>query len=207
MAQLVTINQLLRGYAPSIAGIKRLLPADTREFTLLDVGCGSGDTLRTIAKWARRRGIHARLFGIELSPVLAERAANLCRDYPEITIEHCDLFSMQNTRNYDIVHCALMLHHFPEDQQVAQAIATMRELARVGIIVNDLHRHWFAYTSIAALTRAFSDSFIIKNDGPLSVARAFTRGELTELACQAGLSNARLEWRWAFRWLLTATVS
>jgi 2-polyprenyl-3-methyl-5-hydroxy-6-metoxy-1,4-benzoquinol methylase len=106
--------------------------------------------------------------------------------------------------SFDVVHCALVLHHFSDDSDAARALAQMSKLARKGVVVNDLHRNLFAYSAIWILTRVFSRSRILQNDAPLSVARAFTRQELLQLAGTAGLSGVRIKWQWAFRWMMTA---
>jgi len=205
MRHLEIINRRLNGYGPSLAGIKRLIGSDHRPFSLLDVGCGSGDTLRQIASWARQRGSVCRLEGIELSARSAERAAAACAKYPEITIRQQDLFELSaDASPYDIVHSALVLHHFSDDADVVRALQQMSRLARYGILINDLHRHPLAWHSIRLLTRIFSRSLILQNDAPLSVARAFTRSELMEFCSEAGLRDVKINWHWAFRWLLIA---
>lgn len=204
MYHLQVINRWLNGYGPSEKGIQKLLPSGTTEFSLLDVGCGSGDTLREIAMWARQKKMQVRLMGIELSRHSAARAAIECADYPEITIRHQDIFAMDPREHYDVVHCALVLHHFSRDDDAVRFLRRMMEAARWGVVVNDLHRHPTAYKSIKLLTRLFSKSQILRNDAPLSVARAFTRSELQWLAEQAGLTNTEIHWHWAFRWLMVA---
>ncbi len=204
MGHLEFINSALNGYRPSIAGVNSLVSADCRSLSILDVGCGSGDTLRRLARWARRRGIDARLHGIELSDKIAARAAKCCADYPEITISHSDFFEMDPAAPFDIVHCALVLHHIPEGEPTINFLRKMGQMASTGIVVNDLHRHPFAYHSIKILTRLLSRSRVLRNDAPLSVARGFHRRELEEAAREAGLRDVNIPWHWAFRWLLTA---
>src|SRR5690348_16209129 len=48
--------------------------ASLRQFSLLDVACGHGDALRRIRRWCDRRGIDARLEGIDLNPWSARAA-------------------------------------------------------------------------------------------------------------------------------------
>lgn len=204
MEHLEFINSSLNGYGPSIAGVSSLVSADCRSLSILDVGCGSGDTLRRLARWARRRGIAARLHGIELSDKIAARAAKACAGYPEITISHTDFFKMDPGDPFDIVHCALVLHHIPEGEPTVNFLRKMDQMSLTGIVVNDLHRHPFAYYSIKILTRLFSRSPILQNDAPLSVARGFSRSELENAAREAGLRDVNIPWHWAFRWLLTA---
>lgn len=206
MRHLEIVNRRLNGYGPTMAGINKLMPAGAKEFSLLDVGCGSGDTLRHIAHWSRRRGLAARLTGIELSAQSARRAAEACQSYPEITVRHQDIFAMPASEQFDITHCALVLHHFSEDDAAVAVLRRMGEAARWGIVVNDLHRHPLAYHSIRVLTKLLSRSHILQNDAPLSVARAFTRAELEGLAERAGLADINVEWHWAFRWLLTGSL-
>lgn len=204
MRHLEFINRTLNGYGPSLRGIEALLPSGATGFSLLDVGCGSGDTLRQIAQWARKRRLDARLHGVELSAQSADRAAELCREFPEITVAHADLMEMPTEHQFDITHCALVLHHISDDNAAADFLRQMGRLARMGVVVNDLHRHPLAWHSIRLLTRTFSRSRVLQNDAPLSVARSFTRAELKQIAREAALDRVEIQWQWAFRWLLTA---
>src|ERR1044071_6398870 len=43
-----------------------------REFSILDVGAGTGELLRETARWARARGMKARLGGVELNEASGE---------------------------------------------------------------------------------------------------------------------------------------
>jgi hypothetical protein len=70
----------------------------------------------------------------------------------------------------------------------------------VGLLVNDLHRHALAYHSIKLLTALFSRSAMVKFDAPLSVLRGFRKDELQTVLRTAGLENAAVRWKWAFRW-------
>ncbi len=70
------------------------------------------------------------------------------------------------------------------------------------VIVNDLHRHWFAYHSIGLLTQAFSNSEMVKHDSKLSVLKGFRKTDLQKMLTTAGIKNYSLKWMWAFRWQL-----
>jgi hypothetical protein len=52
-------------------------------------------------------------------------------------------------------------------------------------------------------TRLLTTSYVVHNDGPLSVEAAWTMAEAQRLAEEAGLPGARISWRWPFRFLLT----
>jgi hypothetical protein len=76
----------------------------------------------------------------------------------------------------------------------------LKHQAQLAIIINDIHRHPLAYYSIKWLTYFFSRSYLVKNDAPLSVLRAFRRSELKNLFKAAGFLRYQLRWQWAFRW-------
>jgi hypothetical protein len=74
--------------------------------------------------------------------------------------------------------------------------------ANQAVIINDLHRHPLAYYSIKWITRLFSGSYLVKNDAPLSVLRAFRKPELEEILDKCNIKKYALRWQWAFRWQL-----
>jgi hypothetical protein len=119
-----------------------------------------------------------------------------------ITIAQHDVFSEAFAlQEYDIIVCSLFCHHFT-DEQLIRLFGQLYQQAKVAVIINDLHRHWFAYYSIKYITKLFSGSRLVQHDAPLSVWRAFKRPELEKLLQQAGIENYSLQWMWAFRWQL-----
>lgn len=89
-------------------------------------------------------------------------------------------------------------HHF-EDDVLIDFLKQLRKQTRVAIIINDIHRHWFAYYSIKYLTGLFSKSYMVKYDAQLSVLRAFKKNELQLLIRKAGFDRFNIRWKWAFR--------
>jgi hypothetical protein len=79
----------------------------------------------------------------------------------------------------------------------------LRNNSRMGFFINDLHRHWLAYYLIKHITKWFSRSYLVKNDAALSVARSFRKQEWKEIFSRSGLEAPGIEWKWAFRWLVT----
>jgi 2-polyprenyl-3-methyl-5-hydroxy-6-metoxy-1,4-benzoquinol methylase len=203
LGELALINRSLGGHATTLAGLARLVPPGRREFDVLDVGCGGGDTARVIVEWARRRGLTARVHGVDLAPEAAASARRAHAGAPGLDFAAGDLFDLPSTRKYDVVHAALLLHHLP-DETAAKALAKMRALSRLGLVINDLHRHPAAYHSIKGLAALFSRNRLIRHDAPLSVLRGFSRLDLEGLAERAGLASPEISWRWAFRWLMVA---
>lgn len=201
LKELETINTLLGGNHVTIDGIDKLVrQANTKHFSLADLGCGGGDILRLIKKWATRRKLEAQLFGIDANPNIVEEArASTPRSY-DIQFNAQNIFSVEfRERSFDIVTGTLFFHHFT-NEQLTNFFRQLKSQAKIGFVVNDIHRHWFAYHSIKWLTKLFSKSPMVQNDGPLSVLRAFTKNELVEILKNAGIATYSIRWMWAFRW-------
>lgn len=206
LRELNTINHWLGGDHVTINGLKKIFPhgEEHGEIHILDIGCGGGDMLKKICHWARREELPIRLTGIDANPNIVEYARENTRDYPEISYEAMNIFSPEfSTIDCDVVTATLFTHHFTRDELV-RLFRGIREQARVGMVINDLHRHWFAYHSIKWLTRWFSRSEMVRNDAAVSVLRSFRRKELHELMNKAGIQHYQLKWFWAFRWQLVA---
>lgn len=203
LEELETINTWLGGYKVVLDALEKLLAGyEGPPLRLADIGCGGGDTLRHIAKWARRRKLPLQLTGIDANDFMVQYARQRCGGFPEITLEQQDVFSESfRLQQYDIVVCSLFCHHF-NNEQLVRLFRQLHGQAGRAVIVNDLHRHWLAYHSIRWLTRLFSDSYLVKHDAPLSVWRAFKKEELQRLVQQAGIDRYSLRWMWAFRWQL-----
>ncbi|MBL7849658.1 MAG: methyltransferase domain-containing protein [Cyclobacteriaceae bacterium] len=197
------INRLLGGNAVTLTGLKEMMESRGSSgvpLRIADLGCGSGDLLRRLARYARKNSIPVQLFGIDANPSIAAYASRHCADYPEITIEAVDVLSDEfAARSYDIISGTLFFHHFDDDTLV-RLLPRLVSQAKYGVLINDIHRHWFAYHSIKWLTRWFSSSPMVHYDAPLSVSRAFTRGDWKRLTARSGIVQYRISWHWAFRW-------
>ena len=204
LRELETINYLLGGNYVTIDGVSQLLSdrSGSRPVTIADLGCGSGDLLKLICRWGTKRNLNLILKGIDANPnIVAYARDNTPRD-SGIQYEAIDIFSEEfKSRKYDVMVGTLFFHHFSAEQLVS-FFRQAKQQASIGIVVNDIHRHWFAYYSIRWLTRLLSKSAMVKFDAPLSVLRAFRKKELKEIMARAGITNYTLKWMWAFRWQL-----
>ncbi|GAB3852000.1 hypothetical protein GCM10028822_19240 [Hymenobacter terrigena] len=200
--ELETINTWLGGYAPVLNALQRLknrFPTG-RSLRLADLGSGGGDTLRHIARWARKSSVSVELAGIDANAFMLEYATAKSREYPEISYRQFDIFSPEfQAQPYDVLTCSLFCHHFTDEELVA-LLQQWHQQAGLAVIINDLHRHWLAYHSIKWLTRLLGGSYLVRHDAPLSVARAFRRQDWVALLARAGITKYELRWRWAFRW-------
>ncbi len=202
--ELEVINAWLGGYRPVLNALARLrgrFPAG-RPLRVADLGSGGGDTLRHIARWARKNGVAVELTGIDANAFMLDYARAKSADYSEISYRQLDIFSPEfQAEPYDVLTCSLFCHHFTDDE-LGVLLRQWSRQAQVAVIINDLHRHWLAYGSIWALTRLLGGSYLVRHDAPLSVARAFRRADWVRLLTRAGITRYELRWRWAFRWQL-----
>ena len=199
LRELEVVNKLLGGYALILRALENLSWAEG-ETTITDIGCGGGDMLRAIAGWAKKENYSVQLTGVDYNPVMTAYATEHSEGYNNIHYLTTDVFDAA-VPAADMVMCSLFCHHF-EHRMLVLLVQRMVALAKRAVIINDLHRHPFAYYAISVLTGLFSKTYMVKNDARLSVARAFTRADWQQIMADAGIEKYTLKWRWAWRWEL-----
>ena len=207
LKELKIINHWLGGNQVTIRGFQKLLkqsllnPTDSN-ITVADLGSGGGDMMVEIVKWSRKKGLNLQLTGIDANQAIIDYARENTTAFSEISYQPLDVFSEEfKGGTYDIVTCTLFAHHFTDDQLI-ELFRNLRSQVRIGMVINDLHRHWLAYYSIKLLTRLFSKSYMVKYDAPLSVARSFRKRDWHKIFKNAGIKQYVIQWHWAFRWLV-----
>jgi ubiquinone/menaquinone biosynthesis C-methylase UbiE len=212
LEQLRPINQLLGGYATTMEVIAPFLKSRANQKTrILDLGTGIGDFPEYIVRWAAAQSpaINVEVVAIDANPITVDYAREaLQKRLPpnlqsKIKVEVADALALPYADGeFDITIAAMFLHHFAHENAV-QIVRSMQRVSKHGILINDLHRHPFAYYGIYALTRLLPAVDMVRNDAPLSVLRGFKSSELKKIAESAGLINFSLKWRYAFRWVLS----
>lgn len=208
LRELETINTLLGGNYVTLNGLDFLLNGEEkkRTLTVADLGCGGGDILRLIAEWGDRKKYSLQLIGFDANPTIITYAEAHTPE-PNIQYQSLNIFSEEfKQQHFDVVVSTLFFHHF-SSEQLAIFFEHLKKQVRVGIVINDLHRHWFAYYSIKWLTKFFSKSPMVIHDAPLSVARSFRKKELLDILEEAGITNYTIRWMWAFRWQVIIRTS
>jgi ubiquinone/menaquinone biosynthesis C-methylase UbiE len=179
---------------------------NVREFSVIDVGAGSGELLRAAAKWTRQTNRHGTFVGIELNSRSARAIAEESRQFPEIVAVQGDGFNLPFAdQTFDYAICSLITHHFKD----VDVVAFLRELNRVAlraIFVIDLTRHPVPYYLYTTIGRLFLHNRLIREDGALSILRSFTPDELEKLAEQAQLKNIKVTKTFPARLVLSASA-
>lgn len=200
--ELEGINYALGGNYVTLKGLAMVMDRyrDARHLRIADVGCGSGDMLRRIRRMTDKRKTEAVLNGFDANHNVVKYARAHTPETCRINYEAVNIFSHEfRVRKFDVVTGTLFFHHFT-NEQLTQFFIGLRDQVSLAIVINDIHRHWFAYYAIKVLTRMFSRSPMVKHDAPVSVMRAFKKSELRDILKRSGLYNYRIKWCWAFRW-------
>lgn len=162
---------------------------DPKEFSVLDVGSGSGELLRTVAEYADKSGRRASLTGIDLNPISASTTRSMSSDHPSIASVRGDAFALPfDDAAFDYAISSLFFHHLT-DAEIPFVLREMRRVSRLGVFIIDLHRHPVAYAGYKLFCAAFGISRLVRHDGSVSVLRGFKASELQELG---GSENGRI---------------
>lgn len=198
LRDLAKVNRVTFSSRPTLAFLKRALNGRER-FKLLDVGFGQGDMLRAIGRWAARHRIAADLTGVDLNPNSEIMAREVTE--PELPIRYLTGDYRDHAgEGFDFVVSSFVTHHM-SPQQLDDFLGFMERESTIGWMVNDLHRHRFAYAGFPLLARLAGWHHIVREDGQFSIARSFRPAEWQTLLTTAGLDNigAKIVRRFPFR--------
>lgn len=205
--KIASINQLLGGNKVTLDGVKRLLRnvSKVEKITIVDIGCGNGDMLRTLALFAQKSGLVFDLIGIDANAFTVNHAKQLSSDFKNISFYCEDIFSesFQEVKG-DIFLCTLTLHHFKEDE-IEGLLSLLYANTRLGIVINDLQRSSLAYRLFQLLCWAFRLNTMSREDGLISILRGFTKEELIRFSNKINSTKWSIHWKWAFRyqWIIS----
>lgn len=195
LRDLEKVNRLFLAYRPLLSWLDSLeLAKGAEPIRIVDVGCGYGDGLRRIGRWAQARGISVKLTGCDLNPdavaIAAEATARVSASSAGGNIEWiaADIFSLDGRRPIDIVVSSLFTHHLSEGD-IVRFLRWMEEHARVGWFINDLSRAAIPYWLFKAFAKVAGLHRFVQHDGPVSIARAFSREDWQRMCGAAALSE------------------
>jgi SAM-dependent methyltransferase len=175
---------------------------ELKEFSILDVGAGSGELLRVASSWAHQT--NRSMFGVGLE--LNARSAQAIIEQSDSTIDAVRGDALRlpfADAQFDYVICSLFTHHFREDS-VVHIFQEMSRVALRKIFVIDLHRHQVAHFLYTTVGKLFLRNRLIREDGALSIQRSFKVDELIDLGRQASLRDLSVSRHFPFRLVLTA---
>ena len=189
------VNKFLGGISTSKAGFRFLLNhKKSNPMKVLDIGSGASDIFEALQKRYPNHNVYSLDRNERICEVIkAEKTA--CPIYGDAQNHPIKKESVS------VVHASLFLHHFIEDD-IKEIIKSSLDIAKNGMIINDLRRSVWALIGIKLLIFLFSKSSMVKNDAPLSVKKGFLKSELIDMLKRLKIINYKIKRKWAFRWLV-----
>jgi SAM-dependent methyltransferase len=189
LRDLERVNRWLLGYRPVLNWLDGFAhKTNGQVLRILDVGCGYGDVLRRIERWARTRGIPVKLTGLDVSRDVVAIARETTPAASAIEWVCADLFTYSPRKRVDIVVSSLLTHHFDEGD-VVTFLRWMERHAERGWFVNDLSRAAVPYHLFRVFSRVMGMHPYVQHDGSVSVARAFVAEDWVKMSAAAGLGS------------------
>jgi len=204
----ITELQLVNRWLGDAHALKQTLLKDVeqnrlREFSVLDVGAGSGELLRVAATWANETGRRFQGVGLELNERSAQAILEDSKDFPNIASIRGDALRLPfAAAEFDYVMCSLFTHHFRDDD-IIKIFREMSRVARRRIFAIDLHRDPVPYFFYTTFGKLILKNRLIRHDGALSILRSFKPRELLNLGRAAGLRNVAVEHHFPARLVLS----
>jgi SAM-dependent methyltransferase len=197
LRDLARFNGVMMGHRPVIQWLNRATKDvdANRPLTFVDVGCGYGDLLRAVRRWARGHGRPMRLIGIDLSPQVVEIARAATDVADEIDFQVTDVFEFQPSFPLDFIATSLVTHHL-SDELIVRFLSWMETSALRGWMIYDLQRSIVPFYFIALAGALLRLHPVVVYDGRISVARSLTRAEWFERLEAAGIAREAAELRW-----------
>jgi SAM-dependent methyltransferase len=204
LVDLAKVNRLTLAYRPTMRFFADLvasgrLPRD-RPVTVVDVGSGYGDMLRTIDRWGAQRGLNFNLIGVDLNQWSTWSATEATPADRPVRFVTANVFDFRPPGGIDIVISSLFTHHL-DDASLIRFVSWMEATVATAWFVNDLHRHPIPYHVFRVTSRLLRYHHFIQHDGPVSIARAFDPYDWRLVLTAAGLAPgaAQPTWRFPFR--------
>jgi hypothetical protein len=188
-------NRLTFAYRPLLAwltSVVRPLPPLAVPLRILDVGCGYGDGLRRIERWAARNRVPVDLVGIDLNPDATAIATEASDPSSRIRWITADALTYRPAQPPHLIVSSLFTHHLAEEQ-IVEFLKWMETHARLGWYINDLSRARIPYYFFRAFAKLARLHHFVQYDGPVSITRAFVTSEWQSMCHAAGLQDGDFE--------------
>jgi len=153
-------------------------------FRIVDLGCGGGDVLLSLAKKLRKEAIPFSITGIDGNKNALKYAESRSVDFPQINYLQADILSPDFVLNScDILISSHFLYHF-DSKQLVRFFNKNLPKVKIAFINSGLERTSWALRLFKAFIFFLPLSRLAKEDGLIAIQRAFTRKELAEIINQ-----------------------
>jgi len=156
--------------------LPRLREAAAKSVRLLDVGAGSGDVSRRLARVLRKSGFDASVVAVDIQwRHLA--AGRVMFPRQPLPCAAADAFRLPFApRSFDWIVSTLLFHHFSPEQNVS-FLRELDRVARQGLALLDLRRHLVPLLFVRLAGAFVFESPVSIRDGVASVGQSYTPAE------------------------------
>jgi ubiquinone/menaquinone biosynthesis C-methylase UbiE len=206
LGHVVTINRWTGARRALLRHLPWALPPGRSR--VLDVGIGSADLTLAVADWAERRDRPIAIVAVDRHAATLDVARRRIAHRPAIRPLRADALELPfGVGTFDLALLSMTLHHL-EGPGLVGALEELGRVARGGrVLVAELERSVPNYLGARFLAATlWRSNPVTRHDGPLSVLRSFTAGELRELAVRAGLRDAVVHRHPFYRLVLRAAA-
>ncbi|MGG2200117.1 methyltransferase domain-containing protein [Paenibacillus validus] len=202
LQHLRVLNRIFAAAAPTLYGVRRLWmeAGQPDRLSILDIGAGSGDVNKHLLRWADANRIDLSVTLVDITEEACEEARLFFHDEPRVRVIRRDLFELPEA-SADVTTGTQFVHHFAASE-LPKVVASMCKASRLGVVINDIHRHWLPWAAVWLTARLISNNRYIRKDGPLSVAKGFRAADWKELKHALGVSDMFYAWRPLFRYVV-----
>jgi SAM-dependent methyltransferase len=204
LRDLARFNTAFFGHRPILKWLGQVLGPETRGSapTILDVGCGYGDLLRAVRRWANKRNLNPTLLGVDINPETIRIARETTDRADQIEFRVMDISDLAPGRTFDFILSSLVAHHL-SDEKLRDFLILLERSANQGWVIYDLQRNRFLYEFLGIASRVAGLHPMVTNDGQISVLRSLTREEWTDRIAASGIELSSVKIRWfLFRFVI-----
>lgn len=200
-------NRILGGESITINAVWKIIQNSKQEsYTILDMGCGDGTMLLKLSDFLSKNGVFHKMRGIDQRADVLAIAKRKSRNHPNIEFTKMDILKADDSLKSDIVINTLTMHHF-EEERIEAFLSKFIQLAKLGIVINDLERSRISYVLFKLFSAVFIKTDVAKNDGLVSISKGFKKRELQELSEKIPNVTHQIRWKWAFRYVWVMKIN
>jgi len=183
------LNRWFLAHSPLLQWLSSFAPAQLPQpLRILDVGCGYGDGLRRIERWALARNLAVELTGLDINSDTIGIASQATPSASRIRWVAADIFAFAPQNPIHLVISSQFTHHLSEPQ-IVRFLQWMERHAALGWFINDLSRAAVPYHFIRIFTRLACLHPFVQHDASVSIARAFVPADWQTLCAAANLTE------------------